>query len=38
MAEQIQTRSQKEIDEDFLGLADANLKKDRKLLKKLAEA
>ncbi len=38
MAKQVQARSQKEIDEEFLALADANLKKDQKLLKKLAEA
>jgi hypothetical protein len=38
MARQVQTRSQKEIDEEFLALADKNLKKDEKLLKRLAEA
>jgi hypothetical protein len=38
MAKQVQTRGQKEVDEDFLALADKNLKKDEKLLKRLAEA
>ncbi len=37
MAKQVQARNQKEIDRDFLALADENLKKDAKLLKKLAE-
>jgi hypothetical protein len=37
MAKQAQTRSQKEVDEEFLALADKNLKKDEKLLKRLAE-
>lgn len=38
MAKQVQTRSQKEVDEEFLALAEKNLKKDQKLLKKLSEA
>jgi hypothetical protein len=38
MAKQVQTRGQKEIDGEFLALADKNLKKDEKLLKRLAEA
>jgi hypothetical protein len=38
MAKQVQTRGQKEVDEEFLALADKNLKKDEKLLKRLAEA
>jgi hypothetical protein len=38
MAKQVQTRSQKEVDEEFLALADKNLTKDEKLLKRLAEA
>jgi hypothetical protein len=38
MAKQVQTRSQKKVDEEFLALADKNLKKDEKLLKRLAEA
>lgn len=38
MAKQTQTRSQKETDDEFLALADVNLKRDEALLKKLAEA
>ena len=38
MAKQVQTRSQEEIDEEFLALADKNLRKDEKLLKRLADA
>ena len=37
MAKQVQTRTQKEIDEEFLSLAEKNLKKDKSLLKRLAE-
>lgn len=37
MTKQVQTHGQKETDEEFLALADENLKKDEKLLKKLAE-
>ena len=37
MAKQVQARSQKEIDEEFLALAERNLQKDQKLLKRLAE-
>ena len=37
MAKQVQTRSQKKTDEEFLALAEKNIKKDEKLLKRLAE-
>ncbi len=37
MAKQVQTRSQKEIDDEFLALAEKNIKKDEKLLKRLAK-
>lgn len=38
MAKHVQTRSQKEIDEDFAAIAAENIKKDERLLKKLAKA
>ena len=38
MAKQVQARNQKEIDEHFAALADENIKKDEKLLKRLAKA
>ena len=38
MAKQVQARSQRETDEEFLALADKNLRKDEKLLKRLAES
>jgi hypothetical protein len=38
MAKQVQARNQKEIDEDFVALADESIKKDEKLLKRLAKA
>jgi hypothetical protein len=38
MAKQVQTRSQKEIDEEFTALADESIKKDERLLKRLAKA
>jgi len=38
MAKQIQTRSQKEIDEEFAAIAAENIKKDKRLLDKLANA
>ena len=38
MAKQAQARNQKEIDEDFVALAEETIKKDEKLLKRLAKA
>ena len=38
MAKQVQGRSQKEIDEEFASIAAENLKKDERLLKRLAKA
>ena len=38
MAKQVQARNQKEIDDDFVALANENIKKDEKLLKRLAKA
>ena len=38
MAKQAQTRSQREIDEEFAATAAENIKKDEKLLKRLAKA
>ena len=38
MAKQVQTRSQRELDEEFEAIAAKNLKKDEKLLKRLAKA
>jgi len=38
MAKQVQARSQKEIDEEFEALAAASIKKDERLLKRLAKA
>lgn len=38
MAKQVQTRNQKEIDEDFAALVDKGIKKDERLLKRLAKA
>jgi hypothetical protein len=38
MAKQVQARSQKEIDEEFAALADASIKKDERLLKRLVKA
>ncbi len=38
MAKQIQTRSQKEMDEEFAAISAQNLKKDERLLKRLAKA
>jgi hypothetical protein len=38
MAKQVHTRSQKEIDEEFAAIAAENIKKDERLLKRLAKA
>ncbi len=38
MAKQVNARSQKEIDEEFAAIAADNLKKDERLLKRLAKA
>lgn len=38
MAKQVQARSQKEIDKDFAALVDKSIKKDERLLKRLAKA
>jgi hypothetical protein len=38
MAKQVQTRSQRQIDKEFEAIAVKNLKKDEKLLKRLAKA
>lgn len=38
MAKQVQTRSQKEVDEDFAAIADESIKKDERLLKRLSKA
>ena len=38
MAKQVHARKQKEIDDEFAALADESLKKDAKLLQKLAKA
>jgi len=38
MAKQVRARSQKEIDEEFAGIATENIKKDERLLKRLAKA
>jgi hypothetical protein len=38
MAKQVQARKQKEIDDEFAALADESLKKDGRLLKRLAKA
>jgi hypothetical protein len=37
MAKQVQSRSQKEIDEEFAAMAAENIKKDERLLKRLAK-
>ncbi len=37
VAKQVQTRKQKEVDEEFLSSVDSSIKKDEKLLKKLAK-
>jgi len=37
MAKQVQTEKQKKIDEDFLALVEESIKKDRKLLERLAK-
>ena len=38
MAKQVQAKSQKAIDEEFAAIAADNIKKDKRLLKKLAKA
>jgi hypothetical protein len=38
MAKQVQARSQREIDEEFAAIAAKNIKKDERLLKRLAKA
>jgi hypothetical protein len=38
MAKQVQTRIQKEIDEEFAAIAAENIKKGERLLKRLAKA
>ncbi len=38
MAKQIQARNQKDIDGDFVALVNESIKKDEKLLKRLAKA
>ena len=38
MAKQVLTWSQREVDEEFEAIAAKNLKKDEKLLKRLAKA
>ena len=38
MAKQVQARSQREVDEEFEATAAKNLRKDEKLLKRLAKA
>jgi len=38
MAKQVKTRSQKAIDEEFAAIAAENIKKDERLLKRLAKA
>lgn len=38
MAKQVQSSKQKEIDEEFISLVEGSIKKDEKLLKKLARA
>jgi len=38
MAKQVQARNQKDVDEDFVALANESIKKDEKLLKRLGKA
>ena len=38
MAKQVQSSKQKKVDEEFISLAESSIKKDEKLLKKLAKA
>jgi hypothetical protein len=38
MAKQVQARNQKEIDQEFAAIAAENIKKDERLLKRLAKA
>jgi len=38
VAKQVQAKKQKEIDEEFAALADESLRKDERLLKRLAGA
>jgi hypothetical protein len=37
VAKQVQTEKQKKVDEKFLALVEDSIKKDRKLLKRLAK-
>ena len=38
MAKQVQTQKQKELDKEFISLVDDSIRKDEKLLRKLAKA